>query len=280
MGTTIDMDTAIVTTPKQLKTKVKKRKRAVASPPGKNSLQGSCENPHLTVCVADPSVTYQYAQYAYVNPPPLSQVIASPPIEVPAHALTAALSVSPSTSDNVDADMLVLLYGELPKSGETDQAQAAVGGDDASNDGDDEDAATKDVMVVDEEDTKVIIDRTAPEDDTEDTIMSDTISQQPLKADSDAADDLKRGLKTDMDDFNKVSGFSDVRDDLSDVPDDRSYTMGTPDLFPAAAKTNTHIKGKTDALEPPLCDAATLEGARALAALGAGVGVARLMCQS
>jgi hypothetical protein len=284
MGTTIDMNTAILTTPKQLEVKVEKRKRVVVSPPGKDSIQKAYKNPHLTGCVAAPSVTYQYAPYAYVNPPPPSQVVASPPIEVPGHAVTAAPSVSLSISDNVDVDMLVLLYGELPKGGETDQAQAAVGGDDASNNGDDEDAATEDVMAVDEENTKIIIDRTAPKDDIEDTIMSDTISQQPLRADSDAADDLKRNLKadlkTDFNDFDNDSGFSDVPDDLSDVPDDLSHTLGTVDLFPAAAKTNPHIKDKNDALELPLYDAATLEGARALAALVAGVGVARLMCQS
>ena len=71
--------------------------------------------------------------------------------------------------------------------------------------------------------------------------------------------------------------IEDSDDELSDVPHDLSHI---PDICPAASKINLHFKGRIDSLEPPTFDAATLEGARALAALGVDVGPVRLLSQS
>jgi hypothetical protein len=119
----------------------------------------------------------------------------------------------------------------------------------------------EDTMDVDEKDIKDIANHAAAEDTSDDAIENMTVVDSDSEADD---NDLKHSPKTEIDDS----------DYFSDDPE------ALPNIYPAASKTNLHVKGKLDALEPPLCDAATLEGARALAALGSSVNFVRLMCQT
>jgi hypothetical protein len=106
-------------------------------------------------------------------------------------------------------------------------------------------------------------------EDAEDTTKNDAIAKNALNSDPNVNNgQLKRSPKTEIEDSD---------DELSDVPDDLPHLL---DIYPAASKTDLHFKGKTDSLEPPTFDAATLEGARALAALGEGVGPVRPLSQS
>jgi hypothetical protein len=210
-----------------------------------------------------------------MNSSPLSESVASPSVEYSAPAPAPALapsspSVSPAGSGNDEPEMIVMLYGGLRKGDETAQAQAAPGGDDTTIDGDDAKAATEDamdvdtaedIMDVDDKHIKDIADHAADEDTSDDAIENMTVVDSDSEADD---NDLKRSPKTEIDDSDY---FSDDPQDL-------------PNICPAASKTDLNHKGKLDALEPPLCDAATLEGARALAALGSSVAFARLMCQT
>jgi hypothetical protein len=166
--------------------------------------------------------------------------------------------------------MIVVLYSGLPKGDETAQAQAAPGGDDTTNDGDDAKAATEDIMDVDtaedtmdvdEKDIKDMAYHAAAEDTSDDAIENMTVVDSDSEADD---NDLKRTPKTEIDDSDHFSEDPEV----------------LPNICHAACKTDLNHKSKLDALEPPLCDAATLEGARALAALGSSVAFARLMCQT
>jgi hypothetical protein len=196
--------------------------------------------------------------------------------EAPASA--SAPSSPLISSENPDAHLLEAIYGVLPAGDNTNQVQvqvqipAAVGGDDT---GDDEKAAvTDDAMDVDD-DVKHPIAQAAEEDFSENAIKDITVDEKALDSDSgyDGNDDGGGSPSSKLSPSPEIPDSDDDASNISDHPED------LPDICPAASKTNLHHKGKIDSLEPPLCDAATLEGARALAALGAGLAPVRLMRQ-
>jgi hypothetical protein len=139
-----------------------------------------------------------------------------------------------------DVDMVALMFGAMPK-GDDKKHDAVVAEEDISNNTINDDAA-KDTI----NDGKTNKDTTAKQTIRQDSATRINYYPEPV-------------VKEEPDDGSQ----------LCEVPDNDNDSC-ILNVCPAASKTNLYFKGKVDSLKPPTCDAATLEGARMLAALHTG----------